>query len=547
MWTSIEENFNFMVLEILKQVEDTQRAVSTPNEKLINKIDDRDAYIDTLNGLIQTKCFSFSEKTSAKRIEVIKAIDTISRNLERIGDYSVSIVRQMNFYSDKKFIHLFDFKFFFLEAVRSLRNLNSPITEWDVPLALKICRCEYRIDEKYSEVLKDILARMGQNGANIQNLVTTLFIFGYLERMGDALQNIGEAILSMSLGQKIKIHDYITFQAAAKSSGLPLNIDDEQVVFQSIGETRSGCRISRVERQGASDSKQGMIFKEGNINKIIKEKENLELWGRLFPGVPPRVFGFEKSNRDGALLLEYLQGVNMRDLILEGSVSAVEEGITQLHNFMRSVWTLTRQEKVGKMNAVTQLMARLDDVYNVHYNFKGQKYQVGGLEIPNLEAMLRENKAIEQKLSAPFSVLIHGDFNVDNIIYDEVNKQVHIFDLYRSTYMDYVQDVSVFLVSNFRLPFFDPKIRQRLNRVILLTYQFAKEFAKEVGDWNFEVRLAFGLSRSFITSTRFILDENFAKVLFQRGIYLQTKIYQNQKQILQGFSIPEEILVYEEM
>jgi Ser/Thr protein kinase RdoA (MazF antagonist) len=59
---------------------------------------------------------------------------------------------------------------------------------------------------------------------------------------------------------------------------------------------------------------------------------------------------------------------------------------------------------------------------------------------------------IEKKLSAPFSVMIHGDFNNDNILYDVENDRVYLIDIHRSEPMDFVQDVSVFIVSNFRMP-----------------------------------------------------------------------------------------------
>ncbi|MEZ6084203.1 MAG: hypothetical protein R3E58_09730 [Phycisphaerae bacterium] len=86
--------------------------------------------------------------------------------------------------------------------------------------------------------------------------------------------------------------------------------------------------------------------------------------------------------------------------------------------------------------------------------------------------------------------------------------------------MDYVQDVSVFLVSNFRMPVFDPDMRARIGDVMLDFYRFAKNYACEHDDDTFDARLALGLIRSFMSSTRFELDETFAKTMYLRSAYL---------------------------
>ena len=55
-------------------------------------------------------------------------------------------------------------------------------------------------------------------------------------------------------------------------------------------------------------------------------------------------------------------------------------------------------------------------------------------------------------------------------------------------------------------------------------YKFAASYAKKNNDKSFDVRLALGLARSFITSTRFILDRTLAKNMFYRGVYLLESI-----------------------
>lgn len=98
----------------------------------------------------------------------------------------------------------------------------------------------------------------------------------------------------------------------------------------------------------------------------------------------------------------------------------------------------------------------------------------------------------EERLSAPFSVYIHGDFNLDNVIYDPVSAKIRFIDLHRSRYMDYVQDVSVFMVSNYRLQVLDRSTRQRIARVATDIHQMASKFARRQKDATYDYRLGPG-------------------------------------------------------
>ena len=50
--------------------------------------------------------------------------------------------------------------------------------------------------------------------------------------------------------------------------------------------------------------------------------------------------------------------------------------------------------------------------------------------------------------------------------------------------------------------------------------EWARRFASKQGDTTFELRLALGLARSFISSTRFTLDKSQAQRMYLRSCYL---------------------------
>ncbi|MGD8629560.1 MAG: hypothetical protein PVG72_02415, partial [Gammaproteobacteria bacterium] len=111
-------------------------------------------------------------------------------------------------------------------------------------------------------------------------------------------------------------------------------------------------------------------------------------------------------------------------------------------------------------------------------------------------------------------------------------------DLHRSRYMDYVQDVSVFMVSNYRLQVLDVPLRRRILQLTRDFYRFAADFAEKSGDRTFEIRLALGLARSFVTSTRFILDKSLARAMFMRSRYLLEQVLATEPGQEKSYRVP---------
>ena len=185
-----------------------------------------------------------------------------------------------------------------------------------------------------------------------------------------------------------------------------------------------------------------------------------------------------------------------------------------------------------------QIAKRLDDVYSIHPEFRQGNSRICGHPVAGFSSLVNQALVHESHLSAPFSVYIHGDFNVDNIIYDPVEKRINFIDLHRSRYMDYVQDVSVFMVSNYRLQILDATLRQRILQQTRDFYRFSAGYAKQAGDKTFEVRLALGLARSFVTSTRFILDKSLARAMFMRSRYLLEQVLATDPKQVKSFRVP---------
>lgn len=539
----IDKNFKLMVVEVTKQVEDTLKAIRKPNRALISKIDTRDDYIDNLKSTIENKCYYVNTKTKLgkKELDVIRAVNIASSNLEHLADHAVGIVSQVSHLENLDLLKRFHCKAFFDEILAGLNMVTKAFFDQDVNLALKICRTEFNTDILFKENLQLVVGEL-EKGVDTKNLVTMLFILNYLERMGDSTLNIGEAIIFSVLGEKLKVHDYEALEDAVGTHNMKSTLSELSI--KSYWGTQSGCRISQVRDESRNDNESKVIFKEGNIKKLEEERKSISLWETIRPGLPPKVYSFHKNGRSASILLEYLDGQTLLEIVVNGNKGLLNEALGNTCQTLSEIWTETRKDEPTSAGFIHQLQSRLKDILRVHPEFELAEKRIGTKDIYSLNHYINEAKKIERKLSAPFKVRIHGDLNIDNILFNRTNHNIHFIDLHRSGEQDYVQDLSVFLVSNFRQPVFNISIRNRINKTIEHFFKFGTNYSKKAEDFTFKARLALGLARSLFTSTRFEVNNEFAEAMKLRAVYLLEKLIQHQDKSWDEFEFHSDILYY---
>ncbi|GBC59631.1 hypothetical protein DENIS_0570 [Desulfonema ishimotonii] len=542
---NIVENFRFLAIETENQVKLTYGLLSRFDEKLLDKIGSKDDYIDNLKTTVENACFSrihsSTSHISPEKLNDIRAIHIICVNLERVADFCVNITRQLQYLSDPSFIQRYDYKTMFAEIQKGLSAITPVFDNRTLSGALDVCRVEFHADRHYKENFDQIMADL-KKGKNAPDLITTIFIFRYLERIGDAILNIGEALIFAIIGDRIKIRQFDALQQTLSESGFEGDFSD--IDFSSILGSRSGCRIGKVGDKRPSGFKAQGIFKEGSIRKIRQEKENIMRWDAAFPGLAPRVFGYHESDTTASLLVEFLPGCTMDQVILTGGPDVTRNVFFLFEQTVGEIWQKTREAGAFETDYMDQLKSRLGSVCRVHPYFSRDVQHMGGLRIPSTDELIETCSRIERQVSAPFSVFIHGDFNTNNIVYNHSDQKLNYIDLYRSRRADYIQDASVFLVSNFRLPVFEPGLRARLNTVSLYFFEFFANFAEKNNDRTFEIRLALALARSFYTSTRFELNYDFAREMTLRSHFLMEKISAHEGKSWETFRLPESVLFY---
>ena len=538
----LDENFRFLIMEVQNQIKATFEFLLAPTPATYDKIFSKDDYIDNLKNVIENKCFSTLNQTklAPEQMKHLRAVHVITINLERIGDYCVNIAKQMGYLSTPRFLENFDYRDSFLKIHQTVSEILPVLQKANLSGALAICRMEDELDTMYKENFDKIMIHL-RIGRNVEDHITSLFIIRYMERIGDSLLNIGEALLFVIIGERIKIQQFRALQSNLNKSGLQGDLAD--IDFQGIWGSRSGCRIARVEEKKSPQARDS-IFKEGNLRKIRQEKINLECWNEIFPGLVPRVFSYQEEGENASLLTEFLSGCTLDETIFNPDEEVFKNALFIFEQTVQHVWEQTMSLHSLPTNMMRQVGDRMSSILQVHPDLMRPTMGINSVNIPSASELIKGCMDIEVRYPAPFSVFIHGDFNINNVIYNHVDQKVYFIDLHRSQHADYVQDVSVFLVSNFRLPAFEPASRERINATIRSFYAFSKAFALAHGDQSFDVRLGLGVARSFYTSTRFELNKAFAHAMYNRGLFLMERLVELSPEGLADFAFPMEILNY---
>jgi hypothetical protein len=533
----VSENLRFLIVEVESQVSNLATFLSSRSPTVGQRIVNRSGYAYNLKMRIHGSCLSHIgslEKDSD--MMSMRAMESIATDLERIAELCRDCVHSVDSISNRRCLRVKSYGPLLEHVIKGVRLVENTIDSQDTRVALKIGAAKRRMSASMQQLMLHYTQALKKR-KNTEDFITAIFVVRAVEQMGDALLNISEALISASLGQPVNIERYHSIKDSVAS------LDLDSVAIESVAETRSGSNISAISANGDVNGYVA-IFKDGQKRKVKEERQGVENWHQIFPGLAPKILSYRKRGQSASLLIEHLAGLTFEQILLNEPGPLLNETCTQLTRTLDSVWKETRNRKVVPADHMGQLASRLGAVHAIHPEFENDSISVCGHTIPSFEKLLKKAKIAEAKVKPPFSVYIHGDFNVDNIIYDPMEKRINFIDLHRSSYMDYVQDVSVFMVSNYRLQILEARSRARILCIARRFHKFAARFARDAGDDTFEYRLAFGLARSFATSTRFVLDKSLARAMYLRARYLIERAIEVSAEDASRFHLPvEEIFV----
>ncbi len=535
----ISNNLHFLIRELESQISNLQAFFVTLSPGMAQGILDRSGYTYNLKNRIHNSFINHIANDKQADVILLRAYESIATQLDIISIRCRECVQQITRLNKNK-VNYKPFTVTLESVNQAIGLIEKALEESDTTIALDIQHISEQVNQACDDQIEIYSNRLKGRKRN-QDIITALFVTCSVEQMGDALLKISEAILSRNLGYSIDIERYQSMLATVEKFS-----DGEQILpleIQQVAETRSGSAISALTvNDGVSP--QLAIFKDGARRKLNEERAVVKNWHKIYPGLAPKILSYKKRGKSASLLIEHLAGFTFEQILLYESPELLKKTLKQLAKTLNSVWSETRINDKVNAQYLEQLNHRLEDIYAIHPQFKTRHKNICGYYVQSFDELIKQAQQFEKKYKAPFSVFIHGDFNIDNIIYDPTEARINFIDLHRSRYMDYVQDVSVFMVSNYRLQSLDSKLRQRINEVIYIFYNNVAKFARQSNDKTFEIRLALGLARSFATSTRFILDKTLARQMMLRARFLLEQIIALDKHSISTFKIPmKEIFV----
>lgn len=514
---AVEENLRLLCAELEGQLSNLETYFESPDTAIAQKVILRAGYSYNLWNRVQSASIQglSRKKVPESRRLLLQNSAYVARNLDLIARMSRRSLEHAERVRHPALLRHEAYPKVIKSVRKSVKEILPAFASRDSTTAIQIGLGKSKLDDLYDQLFRTYTRDMGKS-KHTEDLANALLAANEIHRMGDALQGISEAILSVNIGQAVHFERFFALRDMMSDTDL----NAESLELEPIAETRSGSAISSVRGRSENGDDFTAVFKDGELDKVREERAGVRSWHSIYPGLAPKILSYKKSGGSAALLIEYLQGHTFENVLLNESEALLNEAQTALSKTLRDVWKRTQNSELAHMASMEQLAGRMKDIWRVHPEFNSGTSRIGALTMPKFEDLVQKARERERDLSAPFSVHIHGDFNLDNVIYDSAEKQIHFIDLHRSRYMDYVQDVSVFMVSNYRLQVQDPLIRRRVAMVASEFHGTVRKFARTQKDRTFEYRLALGLARSFATSTRFVLDNSHAQRMFERARYL---------------------------
>ncbi|WP_371723595.1 phosphate signaling complex protein PhoU [Isachenkonia alkalipeptolytica] len=165
--------------------------------------------IDALELEIEHQCMNLIalQQPIARDLRTIGTILKIITDLERMGDHAVNIAKvTLEIGEDKLIKALIDIpKMARLTEDMVNKSLDAFMHE-DIDLAKELDHYDDQVDDLYEAIYLELIEMMLENPDIIKQATQLLFIGRYLERTADHATNIGERIIYMVTGERMKIN-----------------------------------------------------------------------------------------------------------------------------------------------------------------------------------------------------------------------------------------------------------------------------------------------------------------------------------------------------
>jgi phosphate transport system protein len=202
----IEEDLMRMGDLCIEQIEDAIEAFTEGDMELAKLVRKRDNEIDLMEIEIEDKCvkaIALYHPVSGDLRELMTAIK-ISSKLEKVGDNASKICKillKSNLEGKRKNELLIVMKDY---LVNMLRNAMISFKNRDEKLAREVYEMDKRLDDLYEQLYRSMISKILEDPKNLTLATEIIFAAKYLERSGNIVASIGDRVVYMITGERIK-------------------------------------------------------------------------------------------------------------------------------------------------------------------------------------------------------------------------------------------------------------------------------------------------------------------------------------------------------
>ncbi|AEE91134.1 Phosphate-specific transport system accessory protein PhoU homolog [Tepidanaerobacter acetatoxydans Re1] len=195
---------------IEQQIYDAVESLISKDLGLAETVINRDDQVDELQQIIEDKCIRLviRQQPMAKDMRAVFAGIKLVTDLERISDTAVNISRIAKRIIDEQYIKpLIDIPRMAKVAQDIVRVALDSFVRRDINMAKSLFNMEEEIDHLYAQIFRELLVIMMENPKTISQATQLLMVARHLERIGDHSTNIGEMVVYLETGKRIKLND----------------------------------------------------------------------------------------------------------------------------------------------------------------------------------------------------------------------------------------------------------------------------------------------------------------------------------------------------
>ena len=171
---------------------------------LADEVRQGDGMINELQRSVRNRCIGVTARQApvARDLRELTTIQLVINELERMGDHSVAIARQVHRIPEIAPLPTLGDLSEMAKLVQSqVRHGIQAFIDVNVQAARDVCSKDDEIDHLHRAIFTDLLERMSRDSSVIQLATSLLFVSHDLERIGDRVTNICEDVIYMVSGE----------------------------------------------------------------------------------------------------------------------------------------------------------------------------------------------------------------------------------------------------------------------------------------------------------------------------------------------------------